>query len=77
MAPPGFDVMRKAEQLFDGVDARLINLDQVLEQSLGPAGICDGLPKESLCLDTIDGAAFDLKDLSMNRVIIGCPRTLK
>lgn len=44
---------------------------------MSPAGICDGLPKESLSLDTIDNAAFDLNDLSVNKVLIGCPRTLK
>ena len=31
LAPPGFDTMKKAEKFFEGVDARLINLDQVLE----------------------------------------------
>ncbi len=77
LGPPGYDLARKAEEMFDGQNIKLLDVDKIMEQSMTPGGLCNGLPSDQQFYNAIDSIIPELKDLSATRILIGCPRTLR
>lgn len=75
LAPPGYDLGKKAEKMFDGQDIKLLDVDRLVEQEMTPGGLCNGLPSDQQFFKAIDSILPELKDLSVTRVVLGCPRT--